>query len=65
MKKGVWRIEKGRYSLRDSDLPLPLRQKYTELPVSKVEDYNKELFLELELFFVKVYMAPFRTSPVF
>lgn len=53
-KKAIWKIENGMYSLRHPNLTA-LRKQFDEgEPAYKVIEKCKQLFLELDLFFVKV-----------
>jgi hypothetical protein len=64
-KQAVWRIENGMYSLYDPNLTC-LRKRLPEQlpehgrPAWKVIEACKTLFLDLDLFFVKVCTAPWR-----
>jgi hypothetical protein len=54
-KRGVWMLDEGIYTLLDTSLSGPKRQlPQANQPGYQICENNRLLFIELELFFVKV-----------
>lgn len=57
-KRAVWKLQNGQLTLRDP-IFAPFREQTSKDPVNELVEHNKSLFLDMDLFFVKVYnVAP-------